>query len=557
MESTARNLKKRGSYRNLWWVKATLASLVGLMFATFVAIIIVILHALDFNFIKKIEQMGIDWGMELYAHDPPSPIDSFDYEYVFVDVDKEACKQFIDKKLDPECLTSKPVPTSLIVDFVRAASESGAKIVIIDVAPPEKLEQQDRDVLLHGLAKIAESSETWVIAPIYARPGDSVNGLVINGDTRFDIVSGHAQGKLRLASVATYAVHGTVRSYPVASCFVTSEGQRWVPTIPYLAALLANPKTVDVIDDRYYNDNALEKKIVAIDKKHDCSQLDITPEQFKNGVNPALNLIDPFAMNKAPSIIEFFYSIPGLSMFLDMQEREDVLWNHLPKYRYYEASNLLAPACIRHLVNGVINQECFATRKDLYENKIIVLGSGQAQAMDKVHTPVGPMSGSELILNATRAFLEFKPLEKPSPLTMIWDKLKGIMIAMGPIVAAWCLIFASGPATQWFRLKLLYKTRKSKLRLLRRYRWKILNTIRSLAVVIIFIAGLYTAYLLEVVYLWNQLKQGIAIDLLYPIIALGIQGYTVGARVILSTFQRFAEILIGFLLAGLTKLKYL
>ncbi|MBX3640464.1 MAG: CHASE2 domain-containing protein [Nitrosomonas sp.] len=552
MESTTGNTQRSNSFKSLWWVKATHASLTGLIFATFIAIVLVTLNALDFNVMQKLEQMGIDWGMEHYAFHPPASMNASGYEYVFVDVDHVACKQFINKELDPECLTSKPVPSNLIIDFVRAARESGAKVIIVDVNPPEKHEQSERDTLLQGLTENVEASDTWIVVPIYARPGDSVNGLVINGDTRFDIIPEHARGNVRLASVATYAVQGTVRSYPAASCLVTREGQRWVPTIPYLVALLVTQENSNAIDDRYYKD----KKFIGIEPGNDCSQLEIKSEYFSNSTNTALNLFDPFAVNKIPGIMEFFYSIPGLSLFTEVEEREHVLWNHFPKYGYYKASNLLEKNCASRSINGVTNRECFATRSDLFENKIIVLGSGQAQAMDTVHTPIGPMSGSELILNATRAFLEFSPLEKPSLITMTWDKLKGIMIAIGPIVAAWFIIFASGPITQWVRFKLLCKSRKSKLRMLKRCHWKVLHTLRSILAVLVFVGGLYAALFLVYIYLGTQLEQGKAVDLLSPVIALGIQGYTVGARVVLAIFQRFAEILIALLFKSWAKLKF-
>jgi len=537
--------------KNSWWIKAIHASVTGWIFAIFIAILLVVLHALDFGFMKKFEQMGVDWGMERYAFHPPSSRNSSGYHYVFVDVDHEACKRFINKELDPECLTSKPIPSNLIIDFVRAASESGAKMVIVDVNPPEKHEQSERDTLLKGLLANTESSDAWVIAPIYARPGESINGLVINGDTRFDIISNHARERVRLASVATYAVQGAVRSYPTASCLVTSEGQRWVPTIPYLAALLASGYDIDIIDNRFYNN----KKFLKIDEKNDCSQLEITSEHFAGSSNAVLNLFDPLAVNRVPNIVEFFYSIPGLSMLVDAQERENVLWNHSPEYAYYKASNLFEQGCTRFSINGIENLKCFATRKDLFKNKIIVLGSGQAQAMDKVHTPIGAMSGSELIVNAIRAFLEFSPLEKPSFIAMIWEKLKGIMIAIGPIVVAWFIIFASGPAVRWIRLQLLCKSRKAKWRKLKRYRWNVFYLLRALLVVMVFVGGLFVALFLVDDYLWDQLGQGKAVDLLYPVIALGIQGYTVGARILLTIFQRFAENVMIFIINILDKLK--
>jgi hypothetical protein len=163
------------------------------------------------------------------------------------------------------------------------------------------------------------------------------------------------------------------------------------------------------------------------------------------------------------------------------------------------------------------------------------------------------MSGSELILNATRAFLEFKPLEQPPPLTMLWDKLVGITIATGPMVIAWGLIFACWPVTRWIRWHLLLKSRQSKWLMLRRCRWHALDFFRSIVVVMIFAMGIIIAYLLEVKLLFHQLQQGVAVDLLFPAVALALEGFAEGAKVILSILHRVPEIVIGYLLALLTR----
>jgi hypothetical protein len=520
---------KRKSYHHSWWGKAANASLVGWIFAAIVAALMVLLYAMNFAPAKSLERFGIDLGMRLYSN---TTTESKSYQYVFVDVDEEACKQFLDNKIkhDAECRTSKPVPPSLIIDFVRAARESQAALVIVDVSPPEKNEKDDHDALARELTKNSDSSNTWIIAPLYGRPGESLNRLVINGDSNFDIVPNHSQGKLRLASAATYAENGVVRVYPTASCFVTDKGQRWVPTIPYLAAMLMSPATAISANQLYYGNKMGTNAYVTVTEKQDCSLLRIPP------------------------IKQFFYSLPVLGTHEDTQDRKSTELKHDAYYQRYKASKLIDHSC-SHLqtIGSSTSPGCFAVREELYKDKIIVLGSSRAQAMDRIQTPIGPMSGSELILNATRAFLEFKPLEQPPPLTMLWDKLVGITIATGPMVIAWGLIFACWPVTRWIRWHLLLKSRQSKWLMLRRCRWHALDFFRSIVVVMIFAMGIIIAYLLEVKLLFHQLQQGVAVDLLFPAVALALEGFAEGAKVILSILHRVPEIVIGYLLALLTR----
>jgi hypothetical protein len=377
---------------------------------------------------------------------------------------------------------------------------------------------------------------------------------VINGDSRFDIVPNYSQGQLRLASVATYAVDGVVRVYPTASCLVTNEGQRWVPTIPHIAALLANPATAVGADQRYYDNKMGVKASDVINGKQDCGRLEISSEHSLGNSNFALNLFDPLAMDRVPSIIQFFFSLPSISTLEYAQDRQFSELKHDHYYQHYEAKKLIDPTCSHLQTDGISTSPgCFAAREELYKNKIIVLGSSRAQAMDMVQTSIGPMSGSELILNAIRAFLEFKPLEQPPPLTMLWDKLVGITIATGPMVIAWALIFACWPITRWVRRHLLLKSRQSKWYMLRRCRWQVLDLFHSLAVVIIFAAGISIAYLLEVNFLFYQLQQGVAVDLLFPAVALALEGFAEGAKFVLSSFHRISEVVLGYLLSLLTR----
>ncbi len=542
---------KAGNKRNSdqsWWKKAIVTSLTAWMFASIIAIILVILHAFDFESIRYLEQFGIDRGMQLYSD---SASESTPHKYAFIDVDKEACKWFLDgdSHSDPECMTSKPVPTSLIIDFVRVAVESKAALIIIDINLPEKNELLDRKMLTQELTLSSSQSNTWIIVPTYDRPGDSASGLAINGNTQFDIIPNHAVGRLRIASSATYAENGVIRAYPTASCYVTLEGERWIPTIPYLAALLIkNPEVAQA----YYQDTD-KTGFVVTNQLQKCSQLEIPADFFKQKIPSALMPFDPLDTTQIPPIIRFFYSTPSLGNLTNMREHDRLRIKHAYNYQHYEASKLIDSGshCLHKHVDGFSKSPgCFRNQEEYYKGKIVILGSSRAEAMDHVQTPIGVMSGSELILNATRAFLEFKPFEQSSPFTMLMDKFKGIAIAMIPMFITWNLIFASEPITRKIRGSLIKISKNSKIKRLRLCRWRVLNWFRIVFVIAIFISGIYTAYIFEVVYLWEQLKLGNPTDLFLPAFALGLQGFAVASKVTSAIFYKTAETLIDYVTRG-------
>lgn len=545
--------EKSDEYQQEWWFRATQASLTGWMFAMVVAIVFVILQVNEFPPIKSLEQAGIDFGMKRYSREPA---ETSAYEYVFIDVDQEACKLYMRniEAWDPECRMSKPVPVALIIDFVKAAVASNAKLVIIDVSPPEKHEELERDLLAKALGAATTSTGTWIIAPYYARPSSRSNGFSLEGDSRFDIVSDYGEGKLRLASALTFSDHGIIRSYPIASCLINEKGSRWVPTIPYLAALLVNPQTEKLANNIYFSDTTTQLRR-SIENPYDCNPLETESQQSNNRLQSTLPLFDPFDLKQAPPVIQFFYSIPGISLLSNTQNKLSDLWEHSTYYAYYLASKLIDPErCTKNLVNDkTIYTECFPANAALLGNKIIVLGSSRAQALDQVETPIGPMSGSELIINAIRAFLEFKPLEQPSPLAMLWSKSVAIAIAMIPMTVAWFLIFLSSPALQKLRAYGFYFTRQYNNKFIEKLWERSLSSFRSIAVVLIFLMGIYCAYLLELIYLTHQLEQGVAVDLLLPAVALGLQGFAVTARVISTFFQKIAEMLIRLVIAVVRK----
>jgi len=540
--------KKSRLLKDTWWVKTILSSLTAGMFAAIVAIIFVILHTIHFQPVRYLEQFGIDEGMQLYLNTASLPIS---YQYAFVDVDQEACKRFLDDKTDwdSECVTSKPIPSSLIVDFVRAARESKAALVIVDVSPPEKHEKSEREALARELGTHSTDSKTWIIAPVYARPSNSINGLTFAGDFQFDLVPNHSQGNLRLASAATYAENGTIRAYPTASCIKILNTQRWIPTIPYLAAvLLKNP----TLQDKYYDSDDYLKTVEA-GQMNDCGLQKITSNHFSTDKRIELFSFDPLAIEKIPAIVHFFYSLPSLSNILDEDEREIASWKHVFNYQHYQANKLIDLNCSHKFIDDVATKPaCFVTNEEYYKDKIIVLGSSRAQSFDQVHTPVGQMAGGELLLNATRAFLEFEPIRQLTPITMLKEKFIGIGIAMIPMTITWGLIFLSGDWALKMRRNLIIGLRKTRWKIVKDFHWRIINIFRSIFVGIIFAVGIYTAYLLEVIYLFDQIKQGVATDLLLPAIALGLQGFAVAAKVISAFFYKLAEILFEFISNRLT-----
>jgi hypothetical protein len=498
-----------------WFVKALLATLAGLMLSALITITIIALSAADFAPARVLERTGVDFGMQLYVYliEPLAPPKSTQ-EYAFIDVDRDACMAFANQD-GSACDSRTPVPPALVEDFVRAAGVAGAKVVLVDVAPPAKPE--DRKALWTALAK---PDGPWVIAPMYGRPGDDPLGLSLNGDPAQDIFPSRAHGRLRLAVAGTIDNDGDgiIRVYPT-QFRVTEPDNRvdWFPSTPLLASQLANPAIAAQADCQFYGQSCSKGR----------RRAGPTPEPGRDD--------DP-----ARYITGIFYSLPSLAV---RHGRAQVNLERMYS-RYYE----------RYEASGLMQHGHFEPPGELLKDKIVIIATSRKQGFDWQVTPLGPMTGSEVVLNALRTFHDYAPLDRPLPKAPLDQKFS---IGLNDFLtrftgAAAGAFFMLGAWSLYHRLEELVPHRAHAAaseggagsRLGRMFKALPRNLVR-LAIVF---AGLAFAASVEIYLNARELDEiaaqlpdrqefGHPIDVLAPLVALGLEAYADIAKGALAFFE--------------------
>ncbi|MFM9914943.1 MAG: CHASE2 domain-containing protein [Rhizobacter sp.] len=511
-----------------WHFRALVTAAGGVLFATMLAALLVTLQAWRVPPLRALEQAGIDAGMWAYANvgglgEPAARAGAAPLRYAFVDVDRAACEAFLDGAPASACATDNPARSALVIDLVRALRSAGAKVVVVDVAPPAAQAERERAA---WLAALAAPNGPWVIAPVFARPSDECgDGLSLRGERAHDITPAHAVGRLRLASVATLLDaelgDGVLRHYPMASrLLVDGQAPRWIPTVPMLAAALARGADAAEIDARWYAPPVPAAASAALD----CGAS--RPAQPALQPIPADNRFDAGATAGTPAVVRFFFSLPGLSL-QDEAHRRRAEQRHLSVYERYEASRLVEPSCNHRLDAQALPQPgCFGVRPALFEGKVVVIGASSATALDIVQTPVGPMSGAEVLVNATRAFAEFPAITLPSGWTLWFKKLGGMAVPALLALITWLLIHGAWDALGARQAALQQRGRSSAAR------WT--GALRIPAVVLLFVAGFVAAGWLELRDMVHELSQAHShaepVDMLLPVVAMGLEGYAEAAK---------------------------
>jgi hypothetical protein len=500
-----------------WWARAMLASAVGFLFALFITIVLSLGLLFDFAPLKSLQRTGVDYGMRLFiafapvldprlnSKQPRSHAPSF----VFFDVDEGACRAF--RPANPElCRADKPVPPDLIVAFVRAARAVHPAVVVVDVAAPD--DTGDREKLR---AELAAPENPWIIAPVMTRPSEDKDELTIFGDPAKDITPTRAEGRLRLASDATSsdpeAGDGIVRRFAIASPLVDpGTASRWLPSVPYLAAMLSDPATSADADCAFYGQRCGAAR---------------HPAKF---FSPAEN-----DLRKKPPVNRIFFSLPSLVQRHDLQGPLQRRYKDI--YVRHDASDYLTDK------KPYERSGAGFTLNSSFAGKIIVLGSSLDAGQDIEPTPVGTLHGAEIIINSTRAFAEFAPLVETGPgdsfgarasQTFADFLIRADGVAHGALVLTifWLAIFGVLHLTQG--------------------RDRALRLGANAAVAVLFLTGMFVAVLVEVQHaaegLHDSLTVGRPVDVLTPLLGLGLEGYTEAASLVTGGLE---YVLIGTVLA--------
>jgi hypothetical protein len=481
-----------------WWSKALLTSAAGVVVSVIVAAITVAGLRLDLGPVIALERAGADAGMRLRATFHLDRAQAPDY--VFVDVDETACAAFRRERTDAErlgaCRTGTPMSIELVADFVGAVSRSGASVAIIDLATL----QSDADLERLGIA-LASGSGPPVIVPFPGRAGREGDELIHEAPATWTRTLPSLGARLRLAPFETMtdpaAGDGVIRGYPAFLGVKRGEVVTSEPSAPYLASRLVRARSADP--------SPATSSDAAADRDAFAGRL--WPIVF---TLPSLSLQSP-SHNEADRL---------------RQERDINRWT-ASHYRRLLASELVVEG------RGRFSASAFP------EGAVVVLGSSLPSGLDQHLTPLGLMTGSELILNATRAFAAVPSPEALRPRADLWTDLElklGSALRGGLLMTGiWLAIFLV-----WDRV---------------RRRGRALRLAGRAAAGFLFICGLLAVGLLELrdasAELQRSLAAGRHVDILTPIVALGLEGYAEGIRLLTHAIERGLLTLVGSAVAML------
>lgn len=511
----------------LW--HAAESAICGFLFSVVTAAVIVAGLALNFIPFKSLERRGVDLGMRLYTNlgltgAERSPATQ-SLKYVFIDVDPAACRAFLAGAPDIECQTRNPVRTALLTNLVASLQRTPARVVIVDVAPPERAMAGE---LASWRAAMTSGTGPWIIAPLVARPAETADGsFLLRSDPIDNIDPGLGTGRMRLASFIAWQGEGlsdgVQRHYGIATRLeLPGGGVRWVPTAPYLAAALALDATAA---DRLYADALASSQLPSTT----CD--DARPPADANSC-AAHEFRSQYKTEKTPRELEFFYSLPSESS-LAAHEIPKVRGTNQHIYNRYQASALLV-SC-----PTAPQSKCFDLIPELFTDAVVVVGSSLIGALDRTQTPVGPMSGAEVIINATRAFAEFKTPQMLSTWTQFRTKASALLLPSLILFFAWWLIHSLDQATT-----VIGTTKKAPS--LRSFRERsTMIALRCVGIPLIFIIAMLVCLFIEAQHMTANLvrvhDRAESIDLLLPVLALGVEGFVVVAVLIHASFERAAS----------------
>ena len=488
----------RDDTKPLWWQEALVATVTGAVLSLLVSFIMTIGSAAGLEPFKTMERLGADFGMQwmwaLRLDDAQE-----DRTYIFIDVDTTACTRFqpslaATAKLQ-SCLSGRTIPASLIADIIDAAAKSQAAAVILDVAPYETKEEQG--LVDAAIGRIGSAKSPYFLLPQAGRPGIDIDGNnVFNRTPATATHRANSLGPLRLVSVQFddgAAGDGLIRRYGRTT---TTVGVGPVPTAPWLAALMMSRTTRAAADCRYY--------LRCEDVSPTDREMVIAAEQ--RGANlPTIFSLPSLALGASevsgrPSVERRRWG-----------ESEDWFSEHL-HYKRLVASELLSDG------NGHFKSSRFEP------GALIVVGSSAPAAVDFHQTPIGSMTGSEVILNAARAFdhqLRAKSEARPA-LMQVLEKVVAIARGSFFMLLFWLLIHFIRHHTHAHTLGR--------------------RLLADGAIALIFAGAIAVALVVELRLEAEHLRQSLAhaqpVDLLTPIFALGLEGYADAVRTMVDRVER-------------------
>lgn len=502
--------------------------------------------ASDTRPVRMLETWGQDLGMSIFSD--PLILQRTKYRatkvpFVFLDVDRKACRRFVGTiSAEKDCLDLSAPPADFLHALIDTASAGGPAAIILDFPLPWT-EGDPKGATF--VMEIDRKRGPRVIVPANLRPEASVGRAILVDRHRSELRQ--AAGRVFLAAFVVWtgaaSPDNTVRGYaPVLNVRTGNDDGEYfyLPSAPFLAALLASG------DGGAQAANAIFYRLGSAAR---CPAKDNPAMDFLRRTAKELLQLCEGPKRLEESVIRRFvrdrlvFSVRSLSvpghvrlppdLEPDLALRERVYHGfgtaeHGMLYKYYRVSDLMDTA----------NTETMKPTMDNVPLKdaIVLIGSSSPEAMDWHTTPIGRMTGTEVIINAARAFTDFDPLPTES------SKLSKLLHKLGLTAVASAVLF---PFLFLSELVVPRRRHGAALTATPTLGELVVSIVPGLTAAVILMWGLAaaTVAVLWVLYLELDWLQGpYAIDFLIPVIAVAFEGVVELSR----SFMRFME---NFILA--------
>lgn len=447
-------------------------------------------------FIGEIEKRGVDATMRFHAEigrvtpigDEAAAVDPAVHRtppagYLFIDLDNDTC---LDAKGDQRCALRSPASGAAAARVATAILKADPRLVIVDVRLWETDPNAQIGPYVGALMDAARHSDIPVLAPAPASPTGEEGHVFIDWTQMPRAL--HAS-RIRFAPALVWpdSSDGMDRSYRakvLANTFDMADGREAVgvgapATLPYLAALYSTTPPRDRAD----------ADCLAANAPGSCGQT-------SGGERLPV---------RAPRI---HFTLQAAEASVGTPTRQVArLYSRIPSSQTITESGALS------------------LDSDWITDKIVIIGFSGPRGLDRHITPLGEMSGAELILNATRSFAsapDQEPEQESSPAAVMREIIAAIVSSF-PFLLFWRV--QSG---LWAGAK----DRPAKV-------------FAALVTAIAFVATAYVSALLTTAFVlvaWGQqVARGAPVDALLPVAILSLESFAHAAKHVIDVSHNWVS----------------
>jgi hypothetical protein len=494
----------------------------GLLFAwalSFVVVVGAVNGPIFKGVFHQIEETGVDASMRMRAVlRPTAPIGrESDFTsgegpsgYVFINLDSKTC---FAAHPDERCFSRSAASPAAAAAVALAVLKAKPRVIVIDAYLWDRSAPGEADTTVIALEREAKNNpQTRIITPAPALPLNDIGRVSVEWSPT-PVALRNGDIKYALAVTWPDGVDGVMRRYPAI-----------FDADVYPPAPDPSPKHVQV-PPAFRETQALSLPYLAAryalrePGASDWRALDCLADQINPGsiVVCCVSKLRPEAPSEAQPRI--FYTFPALPIGKPRGAkagRSDQTAETRPAPVPSDAGQIYSR--FKYTTVASADGQLLISPERLAD-KVVVIGVNSPQAMDQHMTPLGEMSGAELIVNAIRSFVADAELRESIPSTLWREFLIGFVASL-PFLLFWLAqqsLMRFGEGSSIRKLAMIGAT-------------------SALFLATIAVGAALSTYVV-VGLISSQMDNGASIDALLPLAVLSLEGFAHGAKYIIDALE--------------------